>query len=60
MADPKCENCGAGVDVTPDGTHGHCATCNNIIELEKGSSKDGGEAKEGEAQSGGKDSSNEA
>lgn len=38
-----------------------CAkTLIQIIELEKGSSKDGGEAKEGEAQSGGKDSSNEA
>lgn len=38
-----------------------CAeTLDQIIELEKGSSKDEGEAKEGEAQSGGKDSSNEA
>lgn len=30
MANPKCEDCGSSVDVTPDGTHGHCATCNNV------------------------------
>jgi hypothetical protein len=30
MANPTCKECGANVDVTPDGTHGHCAMCNNV------------------------------
>ena len=26
----KCENCGAGADVTTDGEYGHCASCNTV------------------------------
>jgi len=32
---PKCPNCGGRVDLTKDGDWGHCADCNNIIEIKK-------------------------
>jgi len=37
----KCDNCGAGVDVTKDGKYGHCASCNTIVELKKKDDKEG-------------------
>lgn len=52
----KCDNCGSGVDVTKDGDWGHCASCNNIIEIKKqpdesseGAKETGNETKTDEA-----------
>ncbi|TKA22306.1 hypothetical protein B0A50_08031 [Salinomyces thailandicus] len=29
----KCDSCGANVDLAKDSNMGHCATCNNIVEV---------------------------
>ncbi|KAJ9651017.1 hypothetical protein H2198_009692 [Neophaeococcomyces mojaviensis] len=28
----ECPECGAGADLTPDGSQAHCASCNTIFE----------------------------
>ncbi|KAK3664208.1 hypothetical protein LTR22_004906 [Elasticomyces elasticus] len=33
MAGTKCDDCGSEVDLAKDSNMGHCATCNNIIEV---------------------------
>ncbi|TKA82590.1 hypothetical protein B0A55_01371 [Friedmanniomyces simplex] len=30
---PNCNECGANVDLAKDSNMGHCATCNNIVEV---------------------------
>ncbi|KAK5075534.1 hypothetical protein LTS08_001399 [Lithohypha guttulata] len=52
----KCPDCGAGADLTADGSHAHCASCNNIFEPgkegsgEKGSGSSSGDSKTSESQ----------
>ncbi|KAK5127109.1 hypothetical protein LTR85_008469 [Meristemomyces frigidus] len=37
----KCDSCGANVDLAKDSNMGHCASCNNIVEVRKEQSSDG-------------------
>ncbi|KAK0248114.1 hypothetical protein LTR91_002644 [Friedmanniomyces endolithicus] len=30
---PSCNECGSNVDLAKDSNMGHCATCNNIVEV---------------------------
>ncbi|OTA24510.1 hypothetical protein BTJ68_11210 [Hortaea werneckii EXF-2000] len=31
----KCDSCGASVDLAKGSNMGHCATCNNIVEVKE-------------------------
>ncbi|RMY70318.1 hypothetical protein D0863_05863 [Hortaea werneckii] len=31
----KCDSCGANVDLAKGSNMGHCATCNNIVEVKE-------------------------
>jgi len=48
----KCPNCGGRVDLTKDGEYGHCADCNNIIEI-KDLKEDSGQKETPAQESGG-------
>ncbi|TKA44784.1 hypothetical protein B0A54_04735 [Friedmanniomyces endolithicus] len=30
---PNCNECGSNVDLAKDSNMGHCATCNNVVEV---------------------------
>ncbi|UPX13308.1 uncharacterized protein EKO05_0003824 [Ascochyta rabiei] len=52
----SCPECGAGADLTKDGTYAHCASCNTIFEPGKdGSHYRGGGSSSGDKEQATKD-----